>query len=403
MSEAGPPRVLELGTGAACAFAARLFVLLGADVIKVEALPDGDPSRKLAPRYRAEDGDDEFSVAFHFMHQGKRSVALDLDDPSSESILAGLLSWSEVALVDRGFATVPWVQRALENAPSTVRTFVTPFGMTGPYAEYESLPGTVFALGGELFMLPGGLGYSMFPDAPPLLTRGNVAEFDGGVIGALTALAALYHDSSREQTIDVSAAEACVNLNRWLVSHYDESGWIETRATRSYPYAGMFECADGYVMLQPSTEPHWTHLVEMMGNPEWALKPEYATRAQRNQAGKEIASELRKWVKTKTKTEILEGGLKYGVPAAPFRDAAEVRECEQFNQRGFFVPYGDGDTETVLPGLPFQLTPFGQPNRRRAPSLGEHTAEILEMLAANAGGGAEGNVRDGTTAGKGTE
>jgi crotonobetainyl-CoA:carnitine CoA-transferase CaiB-like acyl-CoA transferase len=243
-------------------------------------------------------------------------------------------------------------------------------------------------MGGELSMLPGGLGHTMFPDAPPLLPPGAVAEFDGGVIGALVSLAGLYHSECRgADVIDVSSTEACVSLNRWLVSHYDESGWIETRATRSYPYAGMFECADGYVMLQPSTDAQWANLVEMMGSPEWATRPEYRTRAARNEAGKAISTELRRWVMTRTKNDILHGGLKFGIPAAPFRDAAEVASCTQYASRGFFVAYDPDpsghrdDHSPSVPGLPFAAHPFGPPRLRRAPNLGEHNEAVADLLA----------------------
>lgn len=376
-------KALELGYGPALSFAARLIAQLGGDVVKVELLPDGEPLRQATPQYQARGGAAAYSAAFHFLNQGKRSVALDLDDPATETVLTRLLAWCDVALVDETFAADALIGRLVRDAESTARTLITPFGATGPYADYQSLPGAVFALGGELFMLPGGLGHRLFPDAPPLITRGHTADFDGGVIGAMVSLAALYHDSSASATNDVASMEASVSLNRWLISHYDESGWIETRDTRSYPYAGMFECTDGYAMLQPSTEHHWVNLVEMMGRPAWALKPEYATRAQRNLAGKEIAAELRQWMKAQTKQSILDGGLEYGVPAAPFRDAAEVLDCPQFGARQFFVPYGDGDEqdpEGVVPGLPFALTPFGPRSLRRAPDLGEHTAEVLEML-----------------------
>lgn len=376
------PRVLELSDSTAASFAARMFVLLGADVVKVERLPDGDPNRSREPQHAVAGGSAN-SVTFHYLNQGKRSFGLDFDDPAASRTLAGLAAWCDVALVDERFAADELVAAALDAAAPSVRTFVTPYGISGPHAEYAAAPGSVFALGGELSMLPGGLGYRMFPDAPPLLTRGDVAEFDGGVIGALVSLAALYHDVEEGTDVDVAATEACVSLNRWLVSHYDESGWIESRDTRSYPYAGMFACADGYVMLQPSTEGQWTSLVEMMGRPEWALKPEYATRAQRSEAGQVIAAELRNWVSTTTKESILHGGMQHGVPAAPFRDAAEVRNCPQFNGRDFFVPYGeapDGGNGAAVPGLPFRLDPFGPPDLRRAPDLGEHTAEILLLL-----------------------
>jgi crotonobetainyl-CoA:carnitine CoA-transferase CaiB-like acyl-CoA transferase len=90
-------------------------------------------------------------------------------------------------------------------------------------------------------------------------------------------------------------------------------------------------------------------------------------------------------LKTQTKKEILLGGLEFGLPSAPFRDAEEVFECEQFAHRGFFHHYGEdsepGKPGGWVPGLPFALTPFGEPSRRRAPDVGEHTEEILTLLA----------------------
>jgi len=379
MSGEGPPRVLELAEGAAASFSARIFARMGADVVKVERSPSGDPLRDATPQFHAETAKSPAAVAFHFLNAGKKSVALDLEAERARSDLDRLFEWADVVVIDEVFAGIGVVQEAVEAAERVVVTYVTPFGLSGPYSSYQGMSGTAFALGGELFMLPGGMGYAAYPDAPPLLSRGHSAEFDGGVIGALVALAGLYADGEEVPILDVSVAEANASLNRWLVSHFDESGWIESRATRSYPYAGMFECADGYAMIQPSTEGQWTQLVEFMGRPDWALNPEYETRAQRNEAGEEIASRIREWIGTKSKHEMLDGGLVFGVPAAPFRDAAEVFSCEHFAHRGFFATYGErGEGEApVMPDLPFQFRPFGPPSAARAPDVGEHTREML--------------------------
>lgn len=379
MKKEDSPRVLELAEGAAASFAARIFARMGAEVVKVERSPNGDPLRFATPQYQAATSDGPSSVAFHYLNAGKKSVVLDLGDEGVRSHLDRLFGWADVVVIDEVFAEIEIVQQTVEITEHTVVTYITPFGLSGPYSSYQGTAGTAFALGGELFMLPGGMGYATYPDAPPLLSRGHSAEFDGGVIGALVALAGLYTEDQETPILDVSVAEANASLNRWLVSHFDESGWIESRATRGYPYAGMFECADGYAMIQPSTEGQWRQLVEFMGRPDWALNPEYETRAQRNEAGEEIASRIREWIGTRSKHDMLDGGLVFGVPASPFRDAAEVFACEHFAERGFFATYGsdeDGNAP-VMPDLPFRFRPFGSPSALRAPDVGEHTQEVL--------------------------
>src|ERR1700722_9914289 len=94
----GSLRVLELGHGIAGPFAARLLGDFGADVVKVERLPDGDFVRAMGPF--ALDGDRvRRSALFEYLNWNKRSVGLDLGDPGSRSRLEELVRWADVVFL----------------------------------------------------------------------------------------------------------------------------------------------------------------------------------------------------------------------------------------------------------------------------------------------------------------
>jgi crotonobetainyl-CoA:carnitine CoA-transferase CaiB-like acyl-CoA transferase len=234
----------------------------------------------------------------------------------------------------------------------------------------------VFAAAGEASMLPGGIGYRLNPDGPPLVARGHLVDSDTGVIVAMCAAAALRR--GEPASVDVAKQECEASLNRWLVTHYVASGWIESRATRAYAFAGLMECRDGFVMLQPTTDGHWAGLKAMLGDPEWAQAPEFATQDLRLQAGKAIQRQLAEWARHRTKAEIFELALANNVPGAPFRTMPDVAACPQFAARGFLVGYGpDGR----LPGLPFAAHPAANVAGDSAPDLGQHNADVLAQVA----------------------
>jgi crotonobetainyl-CoA:carnitine CoA-transferase CaiB-like acyl-CoA transferase len=262
-------------------------------------------------------------------------------------------------------------------------TVVSPFGLDGPMSNRAATAGTLFAMGGEASMLPGGLGYELFPEAPPLLVRGLVAEFDAGVISALVASASMYQalGGSDVQQVDVSKLEVQTSLNRWLVSHYRMSGWIESRATRSYSFGGLVACSDGYVMLQPTTDGHWRSLVSMLGSPMQLADEAFDTQAGRHERASEIQEQIVRWASSRTRAEVFAEGLELGIPVAPFRSAAEVADCEQYASRGYFVPYErDGEAGAQVPGLPFPTQREPGDRNAAAPWRGRDTLAVLRTL-----------------------
>lgn len=377
--------VLEMGYGPGVAFAARLLADAGCTVVKVEDARNPDPTRK-SSFFAWPEASPESSVLFHYLNSGKLGVCVDCRTEATRELIRRLIERADLVFIDRAFLELygSMVHEAVRSA-GTVVVAVTPFGTTGPYSDYDATGRIVFAASGEASMLPGGLGYELFPEAPPLLVRGRVVDYIAGTVAALVGAASLCGvlvGERRGAFIDIAEQETELSLNRWLISQYTAFEWVESRATRAYRYGGMMPCKDGYVMFQPTTDWHWTALVRMMGNPEWAQDARFADVASRAEHGREINQRLREWASGLTKAELLTLGLEHECPVGPFRRVDEIADCAQLRARGFFRQYRPSQGAPVMPwpGLPFRLSEENTSVRGPAPALGEHTRHVLSEL-----------------------
>jgi crotonobetainyl-CoA:carnitine CoA-transferase CaiB-like acyl-CoA transferase len=145
-------RVLDLGQGIAGPFAARLLGDFGADVIKIEVPRTGDFGRYMEPMVMsAPDG--ERSLLFQYLNWNKRSITLDISTASARPLLQKLVASSDIII--EGFKP---------------GTSISPYGQTGPYAEYDGDDLTVYAMSGIMSIsgssagepLKHGLSQSLF-------------------------------------------------------------------------------------------------------------------------------------------------------------------------------------------------------------------------------------------------
>ncbi|MCA9851550.1 MAG: CoA transferase, partial [Dehalococcoidia bacterium] len=132
-------RVIELSDREdAAAYAGKLFARWGAEVIKVES-----PVR--APAAPADD---------LYLNGGKQRLQLDRHSEDGQAQLAALLGSADVLLTDLPAREV--LERRLLEPTSEddplVRLSITPFGLDGPYRDYEATPATLLALGGYTYL-----------------------------------------------------------------------------------------------------------------------------------------------------------------------------------------------------------------------------------------------------------
>ncbi|MGN6125621.1 MAG: CaiB/BaiF CoA transferase family protein [Humibacter sp.] len=387
-------RVVDLSTGIAGAYAARVFAGLGADVVKVETLRWRDPLRDLGA-----DLGDGITTAFAACNTGKRSVLIDTDSADGLHELAELLATSDVLIESAGAE-----QRAalgLEadeiagHHPRLVHASLTPFGDRGPYAGHAADDFVIAALSG-LMAVQGERGRE------PVSTGTDVVAYligNAAVVGISAALAARER-TRRGQHVDVRALEVAVATQIFDTVAYSYTGVERPRRANdpAEPWA-VLATRDGHVAAARSAMSAWEELwIPVFGDevPGWVIDPTVAA------SGDEIRAALRALVATRDKRELVELCQLLGHIVGEVLTIPEVLESPQHEARGFFDDVDYPARRVREPGPPVRFAETAwltvADGGRRAPALGEHTVEVLDEVSRRRAGPARGEDAVGAAA-----
>ena len=367
-------RVVEFSDGCSAAFCGRLFARLGADVVMVERPRTGSAVR-WEPPFPDDRAGVERSGLFMFTASGKRSLTLDPAHPDGAAILAQLVERADVLIDDHGVSLADASQdnASIDRAnPRLIRLAFRPFTPGGPYEKWLATELQLAALGGWMAQLGE-------PRRTPLVSNSRtMTAFVPGVIGAITALAAVRaaRQSGRGRRIDVAAQEALLFTTRFNETFLSYTGVEIKRAGDRYPaWAAYrtFKAADGDVTAAAATDAQIEKLMEVAGVDD----PRFKTRKDREARVDEFGVEISKWTAAHSRDEIFKLCQESRIPMGKVNRIDEVAAMEQVKARGFFVEIDHPVAgRHRFPGGPAKFG--GQwPKARRAPLLGEHTAEIL--------------------------
>ncbi len=376
--------VIECAQGIAGPWCGKAFADLGADVIKIEP-PDGDRARRDGP-FAADASHGERSGRFLYLNAGKRGITLELEVARARAILRDMVRRADALIVDLPPSRLAALELDFESLrrvnPRLVMTCLSPFGLEGPYRDYQGTDLTAFHAGGLGRETP----YNQVTDLeaePPLVDGAFQAEFLTGWTAATTTLAALsWRDANGEgQLVDVSAMEAVASMLRISLAGVGYAGRIVIPREKN-GFAWVQPCQDGHVSLSPFNLDHWwRRFREMAGDPEWAAEEVFATTLGRLQNADLVESLLNEWLAGRTKGEVYQLALEHGVPGFPVQSMREVLEAEQLRARGFFVEVEHPVAGRITqPGPPARLSATPWRVRGPAPLLGEHTREVLREL-----------------------
>ena len=267
-------RVLELASGIAGPFCARLFADYGAEVLKVEAPERGDATRCWGP-FPGDRPDPEASGTFFFLNTDKRSVVLDPDSEAGRARLELLLAEADVLVTSdpasrlRALGLDP--DALAERHPRLVALALTPFGLTGPMAEWRGHDLNAYHFSAC------GTRYCGLPDEAPLEHGTFSADFFAGYVAAAWGLACLLGRDriGGGQSLDVASAEilAALYVGALTVGGYAQDGRFDRRGGRGMGLAapaGLARCRDGHVLVIALEQAQWRGLRMAMGDPEWA-------------------------------------------------------------------------------------------------------------------------------------
>jgi formyl-CoA transferase len=370
-------RVLEATTSWAGPMCACLLADLGADVIKVEAV-DGEVSRKLPPFIT--DGDGRISYLHGTVNRNKRSLTLDLRRDEGRDIFLKLAGRSDIIVQNFRPGTFDkWgigyeACRAIK--PDIIYVSVSGFGQFGPAHDRVGYDPLAEAESG--FMSLNGS-----PDGPPTRCATYLCDDLAGLHGALSALAALRHrDLTGEgQHIDVSLLDAVLFQSNGMLT----LGAIGYRLSRlgngsmlSAP-VDVFDCCDGQIYVAVLLDSHWRVLVRMVGRPELAEDPGYATATARLRNRPECNRLMREWLQHKKVAETLAEFNRASIPSSRVRTYAEAAQDAHVRERDMLQ-------EIKQEGEPLRSLVRRQNSRarrRECASAPRHLARTITRFSSN--------------------
>ncbi len=372
-------RVVEYATMVSGPYCGKMLADMGADVVKVEEPPHGDPARRRGP---FPDGQPhpERSGLFMYLNTSKRGITLNPDQPSGRDALERLVRWADV-LIDNHrperLESLGLGWEAIRDInPSLIVTSVTPNGRTGPRSGHKGGDLTSYHAGGLGNLLPIR---SMDVDRAPVKAGGYPAGYHAGLTAALATAAALAgrRATGRGRLIDVSEQEAILALVRTGLAStlYHRMAW--SRVPERPPSLGRMPCKDGYIIVGAFEDHHWRGLVELMGEPEWATDPAWDSRKYRTHHLMEIAERLDHWMSGQGKDDIHHRGAAKGFAIGPVNTAEDVMKYRQYEDRGYFVEveHPEGGRRRYA-GWPYQMSATPPRVQRSAPLLGQHNQEV---------------------------
>ena len=379
-------KVIELAESVSGPYCAKLFADFGADVIKVEAPSTGDPSRSWGP-FPGDEPDLEKSGLFHFLNTNKRSVCLDLETSEGRQSFRDLLASADILIENMSPAwkrahELDWARVQALNS-QLVMISISPFGQTGPYAEWRGYDLNAYHLTGASSRYCGR------PGEMPLEHGTFAADFFGAVSAAAWGLAAtLGRDKvGGGQQVDVSSAEAIAAtfVGGQNIGGYAQDGVFDKRTGIGMPLAApasIMPCKDGHVWMLALESGQWNGLRKVMGDPEWMQLEMFQDMFARGENADLIYSMVGEWTAKHGKMEIMERCQEAGCPITAVFTVAEAAEHPHLKERGYIVELEHerlGRYRTL--GAPFKLSETPGGPCRAAPLLGEHEAEVLSALA----------------------
>ncbi len=378
-------RVIDMTQYLAGPTVTRLMAEMGAEIIKIEQPPGGDPSRNYAILHR----ETKRSGYFVQQNRGKRSLCLDFDDPEAQAIINELIDGADVfvenygpgVLARRGF---DWPQLSERN-PRLVMAAISGFGRDSAWSDRPAFDIIAQAVSGQMYMTGA-------PDGPPMATGSSTADVMAGVHAATAIGYALFHRerTGRGQFIDIAMVDCLFHTHEMAVQGPSLTGlrWKPKRhghrSTVNTPL-GSYKGPDGWIAIQ-AMDGQWPRLAQAMGRPELVDDPRFADLNARA-ANRDVLNDMiDEWMTGfATDQDVIEVLDANRVPNALVLAPFEAIGHPYFESRGAIRKVPDPLLgEVHIPGDPLRFSDYPEPMELLAPTLGQHNHEILGEIGYDA-------------------
>lgn len=349
---------------------------MGADVIKIEKKGSGDDSRHFPP---FQGGESLYGMA---LNRNKRSITLNFRDKRAQEILKQMVAQADILLENFRPGTMEQMGCGWEDLkainPRLIMTRLSGFGQDGPYSQRPGFDGIAQAMSGLM-------GLTGSPDGAPYLAGTFYIDYMSAMYGATATLGALNarHLTGQGQMIDVALLDSAVSLLTTAIPSQLNKGVTLNRTGNRDRYsspANVFKTASGdYILLLSGTNPLFRRMAELMGKPELMQDPRFSAVDLRLENAESIEAIVQEWIGSQTTDEALAEIQGAGVPCTKVATIDEVVTNPQLLHRKQIVEIDHpvaGKVNTA--GVTMKLSDTPLTIRRPPPTLGQHTAEVLE-------------------------
>jgi crotonobetainyl-CoA:carnitine CoA-transferase CaiB-like acyl-CoA transferase len=365
--------VLDLTLARAGPTCVRHLADWGADVIRVQAPDDGGEEvigKREGPDYQN-------------MHRNKRFVTINLKNPDGHAAFLKLVAKADV-LVENMRAPVKhrlkisWEDLSQVN-PRLVYGSISGFGQTGPYA---ARPGVDQIAQG----MSGMMSVTGEPGRGPMRVGIAVADLTAGNLLALAIMMALYdrQRTGKGRWVYTSLLESQIFMMDFQAARYLAAGEVPRQAGNEHPTVaptGVFKTSDGYVNIAASSSRQWQNLCEVLEQPAWLQRTEWARQADRARNRADVHHAIGVEVAKKTSAYWVERFEAAGVPCGPIYTVDQVFADPQVQQLGMSLEASlPGRAATHLVGSPLNFDGARKTIRSLTEIAGTHTAEVLAGL-----------------------
>jgi crotonobetainyl-CoA:carnitine CoA-transferase CaiB-like acyl-CoA transferase len=361
-------RVVDVTTSYAGPFCTEVLGALGAEVIKIEPPGTGDEARSWGPP-----SFEGTSTMFLTANANKRSVAIHLR--RGAEIVRRLAAGADIFVQ----SLRPGLVEELALDAPTLRTgndrlvycSLTGFGTRGPLAGRLGYDPLAQAAGGIVSVTGPA-------DGPAVRAGISLVDQTTGIWAALAILAALTRraETGEGALIDLSLYETAVSFMGYHLAGFAASGVVPGRYGTAFPSIApyqTFATSDGDLMIAAGNDRAFRALAGVVGLPELAADPRFATNELRISGRDELAGAIARPLALEPRGHWLDRLAAANVPAAPVQDVGEVASDPQTGALGLLPELGG----LPIARLPFSVDGAAATHRSAAPLLGSDTEVVL--------------------------
>jgi crotonobetainyl-CoA:carnitine CoA-transferase CaiB-like acyl-CoA transferase len=375
--------IVDLTMGWAGPLAARTAADLGAGVIKVESAvyPDWWRGANFTEEFYRERLYEK-NANFNLMNRHKRGITLDLARPEGRQLLLQLVAQADAVIENYSAEVLPKLgldYAALQAVnPRLVMVSMPAFGLGNTWSDTRAYGGTLEQASG----LPLHTGH---PDGPPAMTSYAYGDPVGGLNAGAALLLALnvQRDTGRGMHLNLSQVEAMLPMAAPFVLEQSVHGAVAERQGNRHPLHaphGCWRCAgaDDWLVVSVRDDAQWRALCRVLERADLAADAGLAHAAGRRAQQDRLDAAIADWTATRSADAAMQQLQQAGVSAGTVRSIPKLMDDAHLHARGFWQRlerahvghYQSSSTPWRQDGRP-------QPIRQVAPTLGEHTAQVL--------------------------